>query len=136
MSTTYTTIDDVISRWRPLTPEEITRTEALIPDIEDSLRQYAQNRGRDLDMMISTGQILLNVFKSVVVAVVGRTLMQATTGEAFTQMTQSAGGYSISGSPLNAGGGIYIKRSEYALLGLRGQRFSTIDLYGVEGRRP
>ena len=136
MSTTYTTIDYVISRWRPLTPEEITRTEALIPDIEDSLRQYAQNRGRDLDMMISTGQILLNVFKSVVVAVVGRTLMQATTGEAFTQMTQSAGGYSISGSPLNAGGGIYIKRSEYALLGLRGQRFSTIDLYGVEGRRP
>ena len=136
MSTTYTTIDDVISRWRPLTPEEVTRTEALIPDIEDSLRQYAQNRGRDLDMMISTGQILLNVFKSVVVAVVGRTLMQATTGEAFTQMTQSAGGYSISGSPLNAGGGIYIKRSEYALLGLRGQRFSTIDLYGVEGRRP
>lgn len=136
MSTTYTTLDDVISRWRPLTPEEITRTEALIPDIEDSLRQYAQNRGRDLDMMISTGQILLNVFKSVVVAVVGRTLMQATTGEAFTQMTQSAGGYSISGSPLNAGGGIYIKRSEYALLGLRGQRFSTIDLYGVEGRRP
>ena len=136
MSTTYTTIDDVISRWRPLTPEEITRTEALIPDIEDGLRQYAQNRGRDLDMMISTGQILLNVFKSVVVAVVGRTLMQATTGEAFTQMTQSAGGYSISGSPLNAGGGIYIKRSEYALLGLRGQRFSTIDLYGVEGRRP
>ena len=135
MSTTYTTIDDVISRWRPLTPEEITRTEALIPDIEDSLRQYAQNRGRDLDMMISTGQILLNVFKSVVVAVVGSTLMQATTGEAFTQMTQSAGGYYISGSPLNAGGGIYIKRSEYALLGLRGQRFSTIDLYGVEGRR-
>lgn len=136
MSTTYTTIDDVISLWRPLTPEEVDRTTALIPVIEDSLRQYANNRGRDLDELVADGQILLNVLKSVVVAVVGRTLTQPTTGEAFTQMTQSAGGYSISGSPLNAGGGIYIKRSEYAQLGLRGQRFSTIDLYGVEGRRP
>lgn len=136
MSTTYTTIDDVISLWRPLKPEEVDRATALIPVIEDSLRQYANNRDRDLDELVAGGKILVNVLKQVVVAVVGRTLMQSTTGEAFTQVSQSAGGYSISGSPLNAGGGIYIKRSEYALLGLRGQRFTTIDIYGVEGRRP
>lgn len=134
MSTTYTTIDDVISLWRALTPDECSRTAAMIPAIEDQLRQYAFNRGKDLDQMVADGMILPNVLKSIVVAVVGRTLMQSTSGEAMTQMSQSAGGYSVSGTYLNAGGGIYIKRSEYALLGLRGQRFTTIDLYGVEGR--
>lgn len=134
MSTTYTTIDDVISLWRALTPDECSRTAAMIPAIEDQLRQYAFNRGKDLDQMVADGKILPNVLKSIVVAVVGRTLMQSTSGEAMTQMSQSAGGYSVSGTYLNAGGGIYIKRSEYALLGLRGQRFTTIDLYGVEGR--
>lgn len=134
MSTTYTTIDDVISLWRALTPDECSRTAAMIPAIEDQLRQYAFNRGKDLDQMVADGRILPNVLKSIVVAVVGRTLMQSTSGEPMTQMSQSAGGYSVSGTYLNAGGGIYIKRSEYALLGLRGQRFTTIDLYGVEGR--
>lgn len=132
MATQYTTISDVTSLWRALTTAEQERVSALIPVIEDTIRQYAANRGKDLDALITEGKIMTSVLKSVVVAVVGRTLTQSTTGEAMTQMSQSALGYSVSGTYLNAGGGIYIKRSEYALLGLRGQRFGTIDLYGVE----
>lgn len=127
---TYTTIDDVIGLWRPLTPEEVNRATALIPVVEDTIRMYATQRGRDLDAMIAAGEILTNVFKSVVVQVVGRTLTQDTAGEAMSQMSQSVGGYSVSGTYLVPGGGVFIKRSEYAILGLRQQRVEALELYG------
>lgn len=127
---TYTTIDDVIGLWRPLTPEEVNRATALIPVVEDTIRMYASQRGRDLDAMIAAGEILTNVFKSVVVQVVGRTLTQDTAGEAMSQMSQSVGGYSVSGTYLVPGGGVFIKRSEYAILGLRQQRVEALELYG------
>lgn len=127
---TYTTIDDIIALWRPLTPEEANRATALIPVVEDTIRMYATQRGRDLDAMITAGEILTNVFKSVVVQVVGRTLTQDTAGEAMSQMSQSVGGYSVSGTYLVPGGGVFIKRSEYAILGLRQQRVEALELYG------
>ena len=133
MSQTYTTIDDVISLWRPLTPEEQTRATALIPVVEDTIRMYARQRRRDLDAMIAEGAILLTVFKSVVVQVVGRTLTQDTAGEAMSQMSQSAGGYSVSGTFLVPGGGVFVKKSEYATLGLRTQRVEALELYGCVG---
>lgn len=127
---TYTTIDDIIALWRPLTPEEVDRATALIPVVEDTIRMYATQRGRDLDAMITAGEILTNVFKSVVAQVVGRTLTQDTAGEAMSQMSQSVGGYSVSGTYLVPGGGVFIKRSEYAILGLRQQRVEALELYG------
>ena len=133
MSQTYTTIDDVISLWRPLTPEEQTRATALIPVVEDTIRMYARQRRRDLDAMIAEGAILLTVFKSVVVQVVGRTLTQDTAGEPMSQMSQSAGGYSVSGTFLVPGGGVFVKKSEYATLGLRTQRVEALELYGCVG---
>lgn len=133
MSQTYTTIDDVISLWRPLTPDETTRATALIPVVEDTIRMYARQRRRDLDAMIAEGSILLSVFKSVVVQVVGRTLTQDTAGEAMSQVSQSAGGYSVSGTYLVPGGGIFVKKSEYATLGLRSQRVEALELYGFVG---
>lgn len=127
---TYTTIDDVISLWRPLTPEECSRAVALIPVVEDTIRQYAMRQGKNIDTMITDGTVLLNVFKSVVVQVVGRTLTQDTQSEAMSQMSQSALGYSVSGTYLVPGGGVFVKRSEYALLGLRSQRIRAIEIYG------
>lgn len=113
-----------------MTPQEIERAQALIPVVEDTIRQYANLRKLDLDLMISDGSILLNVFKSVVVHVVGRTLTQDTAGEAMSQMSQSALGYSVSGTYLVPGGGVFVKKSEYAILGLRTQRVSALEFYG------
>lgn len=127
---TYTTIDDITALWRALTPAETTRADALIPVVEDTIRMYAAQRHKDLDAMITEGEILLNVFKSVVAQVVGRTLTQDTAGEAMSQMSQSALGYSVSGTYLVPGGGVFIKRSEYAILGLRTQRVEALELYG------
>lgn len=124
----YTTVDDVIKLFRNLTNEESERAAELIPVIESSIRLEADNVGKDLEEMLKD-EDLKNVFKSVVVDVVGRTLMTSTDQEPMTQSSESALGYSWSGTFLVPGGGLFIKRSELSRLGLRNQRYGVIDFY-------
>lgn len=126
----FATVDDVIALWRPLTNEEQTRTSALIPIICASLRQSAKNYGRDLDEMIDADANLAAVAKSVTVDVVARTLMTSTNQEPQTQFAESALGYSVSGTYLVPGGGLFIKNTELDRLGIRRQRYGVIDFYG------
>ena len=125
----YATIAEVEALWRPLTASEYERTEALLPIVSDSLRQEAKNIGRDLDQMIADGDVLTSVVKSVTVDVVARALMTPTNEAPMSQMSQSALGYSVSGTFLVPGGGLFIKKSELARLGLRRQRIGVIELY-------
>lgn len=126
----YATVDDMTLLWRPMTEAEQVRAAALLPIICASLRNEAAKVGKDLDAMVAASTDLAAVAKSVTVDVVARTLMTATDGEPMTQMTQSAGGYSASGTFLVPGGGLFIKKSELARLGLRRQRLGGIELYG------
>ena len=48
-----------------------------------------------------------------------------------TQFSESALGYSVSGSFLVPGGGLFIKDNELTRLGLKRQRFGVIDFYGI-----
>ena len=126
----FATIEDINSLWRELTTEEETRANALIPVVADNLRNEAKSVGKDLDEMVSDSPIYGNVVKSVVVDIVARTLLTSTTDEPMTQTSESALGYSWSGSYLVPGGGLFIKDSELKKLGLRKQRFGVIDWYG------
>lgn len=128
----YATIADVISLFRTLTPEEIERAEALIPVVCSSLRYEAEKAGKDLDVMIADSGNLAEVAKSVTVDVVARTLNTSTSAEPMSQMSQSALGYTVSGTYLVPGGGLFIKKSELARLGLRRQRYGVIDLWTSE----
>lgn len=123
----YCTIQDIINLFRPLTPEEEERATNLIPIVCDSLRQEAKKINKDLDEMLENGELLENVIKSVTVDIIARTLMTSTNQEPMTQFTQSAMGYSYGGTFLNAGGGLFIKRSELSRLGLRKQRYGVIE---------
>lgn len=125
---TYTTVDDVNKLFRNLTNEESERAAELIPVIESSIRLEADNVGKDLEELLKD-ENYKNVFRSVVVDVVGRTLMTSTDQEPMTQSSESALGYSWSGTFLVPGGGLFIKRSELARLGLRRQRYGVIDFY-------
>ncbi|EGC83605.1 phage Gp19/Gp15/Gp42 family protein [Anaerococcus hydrogenalis] len=125
----YCSVDDVISLWRPLKNDEILRVKELIPVIENSLRVEADNVGKDLDEIAKASEPYRSVLKSVVVDVVARTLMTATDQEPMTQYSESALGYSFSGSFLVPGGGLFIKKSELSRLGLRRQRYGVIDFY-------
>lgn len=124
----YTTVNDVIQLWRALQPDEAPRAEALIKTVEASLRVEADKVGVDLDEK-AKDENYLSVLKSVVVDIVARTLMTSTNQEPMTQFSESALGYSVSGSFLVPGGGLFIKRTELARLGLRKQRYGALEIY-------
>ncbi len=125
----FATLIDVYTLWRELTAEEVPRAEALLKVVSNSLRYEARKVGKDLDTMCNTSPYVRDVAKSVTVDVVARTLMTSTDHEPMTQMTQSAGGYSATGTFLVPGGGLFIKKSELARLGLRRQRMGIINFY-------
>lgn len=126
----FATLDDLQKMWRNLQTTERERAEALLDTVSDMLREEAYQYGKDLDNMILERESFRNVVKSVTVDVVSRALMTSTNQEPMTQFAQSAMGYSVSGSYLIPGGGIYIKESEKKRLKLTTQRFGVIEPYG------
>ncbi len=126
----FATIEDITDLWRSMTPAETERAYALLPVVSETLREEAKRVGKDLDEMVAENPAYANVVKSVVVDIIARTLLTSTEDEPMTQVSQSALGYSWSGTYLVPGGGIFIKKSELAKLGLRKQRYGVIDFYG------
>lgn len=126
-------VNDVNSLWKPLSNAEQEQVEVLLPVVSDSLRQEAKRVGKDLDEMIAKGEILPNVVKSVVVDIISRYLDQLSSDNASTlsQESQSALGYSWSGTYVNTGGGMSILKKDLKRLGLTRQRFGMVDLYGI-----
>lgn len=125
----YATIDDVTQLWRTMSSDEEVRAEALLPIVSDALRIEADKVGKDLDAMLENNEALQNVAKSVTVDIVARVLMTSTNREPTTQYSESALGYSVSGTYLVPGGGLFIKKSELARLGLKKQRLRMVDLW-------
>lgn len=117
--TNFATTDDVILLWRQLSVDEIKRAEALLETVSDTLRLEASKVGKNLDEMILETPYFATVLKSVTVDIVARTLMTATQGEPMSQESQSALGYTWSGTYLVPGGGLFIKDSELKRLGLK-----------------
>ena len=129
---TYATIDDVRQLWREMTTEETNKAGYLLEVVSASLRSEAKKVGKDLDAMLEADEDLQIVAKSVTVDVVARTLMTSTNSEPMTHVTESALGYSVTGTYLTPGGGLFIKKSELARLGLKRQKYGVMDLYGYD----
>ena len=127
--TALASIDDIINLWRPLTMGEQDRAYALLEVVSDNLREEAIKVGKDIDKMAAERASYATVVKSVIVDIVARTLMTATSGEPMIQSSESAMGYSWSGTFLVPGGGLFIKNTELARLGLKKQRYGVMDLY-------
>lgn len=130
----FASVDDITSLWRPMTAEEQTRAAALAEIVSASLRVEADKVGKNLDKMIAASNHLAEVARSVTVDVVARTLMTSTDQEPLSQFSQTAGPYTASGTYLVPGGGLFIKRSELARLGLRRQKMGAMDIYGIDSR--
>ena len=126
----FAKLSDVETLWRYLKQDETDRASFLLDVVSDSLRVEAEKVGKDLDAMVLKSAAYANVVKSVAVDIVARTLMTSTDQEPMTQFNQTALGYSASGSFLVPGGGLFIKKSELARLGLRRQRYGVMNLYG------
>lgn len=131
----FATVDDLELLWRPLEEEERERASALLKVVSDSLRVEAKKVGKDLDAM-AKDEAFQTVVRSVVVDVVARTLMTSTDQEPMVQSSESAMGYSWSGSYLVPGGGLFIKNSELARLGLKKQRYGVVNFYEESTKDP
>src|SRR5690625_3310305 len=94
----FATKQDIEELWRPLKIDEENRAEKLLEIVSDSLRVEAEKVNKNLDNMITESPSLKNVAKSVTVDIVARTLMTSTDQEPMTQMSESALGYSYTGS--------------------------------------
>lgn len=116
------------------TEAEQGRITALLPMVSDALCWEAERVGQNLQQMIYENGTLANVAKMVTVDIVVRVLRQSQEGEPMTQETQSALGYSWSGTYAVPGGGISgaIMRNDLKRLGIRRQRFGVIDLWPAE----
>ena len=130
--TPFATVDDLTNLWRPMSTDEQMRAEGLLSIVSNRLRQEAYDVGKDIDEMITESEVYKDVVKSVTVDIVARTLMTSTDKEPMTQYSESALGYSVSGTFLTPGGGLFIKRDELKALGLRKQRYGVIDFYDYD----
>ena len=112
------------------TTAEQSRIETLIPMVSAALR--SEKVGKDLDAMIADDEDFESVVQLVCVDVIVRAMSLNTDSEPMSQESQSALGYSWSGTYAVPGGGIAncIMRNDLKRLGLKRQRFGVIEWYG------
>lgn len=127
----FATVDDLKTLWRDLDYSELQRADALLNTVSHVLRVEARKVKKDLDLLVKNDESYSFVVKSVLIDIVARTLMTSTNQEPMTQFAESALGYSVSGSFLVPGGGLFIKDNELKRLGFKKQRFGVIDFYGI-----
>lgn len=127
-NTAFATVEDVQNLWRALSATEQAKAENLLPLVSDELRVLARGADKDLDELAEKDSAYASVLKIVTVDVTVRVLRQSTEGEAMTQESQSALGYSWSGTYAVAGGGIAnaILRNDLKKLGIYNQKIGVM----------
>lgn len=131
MNEPFATVEDIEKLYRPLTAAEQSRAEALLPLISDEIRVLGREVGKDIDALVEADSTYASVVKIVTVDVTFRVLRQSTEGDAMTQESQAALGYSWSGTYAVAGGGIAnaILNNDKKKLGLLRQQMGSEFLW-------
>ena len=130
----FATISDVVAiSGTNYSAAEQERIQTLLPLVCDTLRFEANKVGKDLDAMAENATYA-SVLKLVTCDVVIRAMRQTQTGEPMTQESQSANGYTWSGTYAIPGGGVAsaIMNNDLKRLGLRRQKYGVIDFYYAE----
>ena len=128
----FVTLADVTAlSGKTYTTAEQERITALIPLVSDTLRYEAVKVGKNLDDMAANDSAYLSVVKLVTVDVVIRAMRQTLDGTPMAHESQSALGYTWSGTYAIPGGGIAsaIMRNDLKRLGLRKQRYGAMEIW-------
>lgn len=138
MSDFATLADVILLSGKTYTSAEQERISALLSLVSDALRFEADKVGKDLDTMVGESESYASVVKLVTVDVTIRAMRQSSDGEPMTQESQSAIGYSWSGTYAIPGGGVAscIMRNDLKRLGLRRQRYGVIEFFGGDENAP
>lgn len=127
MNKPFATVEDIQRLYRTLSAAEQDRADALLPLVSDEIRVLGRNYGKDIDARIKVDSAYESVVKIVTCDVTFRILRQNTEGDAMSQESQSALGYSWSGTFAVAGGGIAnsILNNDLKKLGLLKQKMGS-----------
>lgn len=114
-----------------LSDSEKERVETLLMYASALLRVEASNRGYNLDLIMLKDGAKRTVAKMVVLASVKRAMHTNEVTEApLEQFSQSAMGYTVSGTYLNPGDDIYFLNNELKRLGIKKKvQAFTVDLW-------
>lgn len=127
MNKPFATVEDIQRLYRPLSAAEQDRADDLLPLVSDEIRVLGRNYGKDIDARIKVDSAYESVVKIVTCDVTFRILRQNTEGDAMSQESQSALGYTWSGTFAVAGGGIAnsILNNDLKKLGLLKQKMGS-----------
>lgn len=124
----YATVNDVITLWRELSSDEIEKVEEIIDLVSSMIRFEGSKQGKNTDTMATENADWANIAKLVTVAVVKRYMNESDDSTQLSQSTQSALGYSLTGTYVVSGGGIKLLNNELKQLGFKTQRLGIIEM--------
>lgn len=125
----FATVEDVMNLYGPLNADQIAKVEQLLSYTSSYFRTLAKEYGRDLNQEVIDDEDMKNNAKLATCNVVIRELDKG--NSSLSQESQSALGYTWSGTYVNTGGGLSILNKDLKLLGLNRQRIGMVDIYGV-----
>lgn len=131
----YATLADVLTiSGASYSSTEQARVETLIPLVCDLIRTEGAAVGKDIDELVSIDDSYASVVKLVVSDVIVRVMRQSTTGDPMSQESQSALGYSWSGTYAIPGGGVAMSlmTNEKKILGLKRQQYGAVDIWTAD----
>lgn len=131
----YATISDLENLWRTMTETEKTKAEQLISEASSRIRLKAKAQGKNFDDLYTADEDIKAVVTGLVCTVVKNAMNVSTDNEAMTQESQSAGGYTWSGTFFNPSGGIKFTKADWKSIGLGQQTFGGLDIYGTKDTR-
>ena len=125
----FATVEDVMNLYGPLNADQLAKVEQLLTYTSSYFRTLAKQYGRDLNQEVIDDEDMKNNAKLATCNVVIRELDKG--NSSLSQESQSALGYTWSGTYVNTGGGLSILNKDLKLLGLNRQRIGMVDIYGV-----
>lgn len=113
-----------------LNNEQHKRLLMLIELASSLLREEANKRNMNLSAVISSSDDKANVAKMVVLACVHRVMSKDNDQDMpLEQFSQSALGYTFSGTYVNPGDDLYYLRNELKRMGIIKQRYGAMEIY-------
>jgi len=129
----YATTTDVIAYKGAITADMTSRLPKILESCSAELRLIAKRQGKDLDAMITADEdISALVTKGVVDASCNYYFSSENKEPIMSQFTQSAGGYSISGTLANVGGAFYFPKKFLRDIGLGTQKVGVIEVFDYD----
>lgn len=133
MGNRYAEISDITALGKSFTNSQLIAVENLLDTASSKLRIIAAKNGRNIDDMINH-ELLGNDYRNAVKSIVIQSVLRAVDSmesvpSTVSQGSQSALGYSISMTYLNAGQNLYFLKNELKELGIIHQTYGAVEVY-------